>query len=127
MYNIPDYFFKNILPLITVIISLIALWVNRKTINDKTFDYRKKISDFANDCYTRFGDEKFKIISYEYAIAALTKDRGLTSEQRETLLSLKNPVFELEFFNQCQHLIDINKNSFVWKQKLYKFKTYRSI
>jgi len=113
--------------LITVIISLVALWVNRKTIKDKTFDYRKKISDFANDSYIRFGDEKFKIVAYEYAIAALTKDRNLTSEQRETLLSLKNPVFELEFFNQCQHLIDIKNKSFVWKRKLYKFKTYRRL
>ncbi|WP_241613105.1 hypothetical protein [Rosenbergiella epipactidis] len=127
MHEILDTVTSNIIPIISVFIALATLWLNRKPARDQIFEYRKKISDFAFDSYTKFGDEKFKKISYEYAIAALTKDNNLTTEQRDTLLSLKNPVFELEHFSKCQRLIDVQKNSLTWKNVFYKSRVYRWI
>lgn len=113
--------------LITPIIQIFTVrsgWVFPK---DKIFNSRKNISEFAYNFYKNTDNHKFKKIAYYYGIAAITKDKNLTPEQRETLLGVNDPVNDIDNYSKCQNLISINseKQVFEWTKKRYRLWIYR--
>ncbi|UYU31135.1 hypothetical protein KFZ77_14975 [Siccibacter colletis] len=127
MSNEFELFTKILFPGLSIIISLFGLrsgWTYRK---DKLFTSRKNMSEFAYYLYKNSEDVIFKNIAEEYGIAALTKDKSLTKNQRLTLLRTINPVRDIDDFSKCQSLISISTQHdiFCWNKKRYKFRVYR--
>ncbi|MEW9133809.1 hypothetical protein AB2542_25480, partial [Klebsiella pneumoniae] len=87
---------KYSVAIITPIIQMLAVrsgWVFPK---DKIFNSRKNISEFAYNLYKNTEDPKIKKVAYNYGIAAITKDKNLTPEQREILLGVNDPVNDID-------------------------------
>jgi len=120
---------KNLLPLLSVIVSIIGLragWIYKK---DKIFNSRKAISEFSYNLYKNTHDENLKRIAEEYGISALTKDSNLTPEQRRILLRSKDPVKDIDNYSKCQKLLYVSDNLtiFQWTKKRYSFWIWRKI
>ncbi|BEA48728.1 hypothetical protein ABV152_004204 [Escherichia coli] len=118
---------KYSVAIITPIIQMLAVrsgWVFPK---DKIFNSRKNISEFAYNLYKNTEDPKIKKVAYNYGIAAITKDKNLTPEQREILLGVNDPVNDIDNYSKCQKLISISseKQIFKWTKKRYRFWIYR--
>ncbi len=127
MNIIPTEILKYAIAIIPLIIQIFAVrsgWVFPK---DKIFTSRKNISEFAAALHKNSDDPDLQRIAYEYGIAALTKDKNLTMEQRKILLKCKNPVSDIDNYSKCQHLISVNneKRIFKWKKPGYRFWLYR--
>ncbi|MDD7841851.1 hypothetical protein N8H70_08795 [Klebsiella quasipneumoniae] len=127
MNIIPTEILKYAIAIIPLIIQIFAVrsgWVFPK---DKIFTSRKNISEFAAALHKNSDDPYLQRIAYEYGIAALTKDKNLTMEQRKILLKCKNPVSDIDNYSKCQHLISVNneKRIFKWKKPGYRFWLYR--
>ncbi|CBA33122.1 hypothetical protein ACMSX5_000835 [Cronobacter turicensis] len=120
---------KYSVAIITPIIQIFAVrsgWVFPK---DKIFNSRKNISEFSYTLYKNTDAPDFKKFAYAYGIAAITKDKNLTPEQREILLGVNDPVNDIDNYSKCQRLISIHseKQIFKWAKKIYRFWLYRKL
>ena len=122
-----DLIIKYLLPILSVVVPMLALrsgWIYTR---EKNFQSRKSISEFSYSLYKNTNDLKFKKISQEYGIAALTKDKNLSSSQREILLGTNDPVNNIDNYSRCAKFISITNHAevFGWSKKRYRLWIYR--
>lgn len=122
-----DLIIKYLLPVLSVVVPMLALRTGWIYTREKNFQSRKSISEFAYSLYKNTDDLKFKKISQEYGIAALTKDNNLSSSQREILLGTNDPVNNIDNYSRCSKFISITNHAeiFGWSKKRYRLWIYR--
>jgi hypothetical protein len=121
-----DFLNKQMLPIIALIITIIALFKGWVKPRQAIFDQREKLSKHSYEMYKISNDESLKNLAVEYGYAAITKDDFLTLEQRKALVNSKDPVKDIDVFSTCRYLLNIKINplSFEWKMKRYNSKFY---
>lgn len=124
-----DLIIKYLLPILSVVVPMLALRTGWIYTREKNFQSRKSISEFSYSLYKNTNDIKFKKISEEYGIAALTKDNNLSSSQREILLGTNDPVNNIDNYSKCAKFISITNHSeiFGWSKKRYRLWVYRKL
>lgn len=126
-----DLISKFFVPILSSIISIIALRSGWMYTSDRIFAQRSKLSKLSYELYKQFGDDNLKRISKEYGYAALTRDKNLTLKQRTVLLSSVDPVKDIDEYSKCYNYLIINTNSvsnkFSWARKRHKYKIYRGL
>ncbi|EIC85429.1 hypothetical protein [Serratia sp. M24T3] len=120
---------KYIIPFITTLIAVVALFKGWVFPSDRLFDKQKKLSKFSYELYKISGEEHLKELSVEYGYAAITKELFLTKAQRIALIKSKDPTRDIDLFRKCSSLLTIRPSplSFEWKAPRHKFKLYRGL
>ncbi|MBU9832458.1 hypothetical protein J1779_21275 [Rahnella sp. FC061912-K] len=121
-----DFLNKQMVPIIALIITIIALFKGWVKPRQAIFDQREKLSKHSYEMYKISNDESLKNLALEYGYAAITKDDFLSLEQRKALVNSKDPVKDIDVFSSCRYLLNIKINplSFEWKLKRYNRKVY---
>lgn len=127
MAELIDIFSKILLPILALTLTIIGLksrWVIK---TDILFERYSKLSKFTYELSTQLNDEKLKEISSEYGYAAITREKGLTRDERYALLNMINPVEGIEEYHTCSDYLKINvvDSGFGWKRKRYNNTLYR--
>lgn len=124
-----DIVSKFFIPILSLIVSIIALRSGWIYSSDRIFYRRSELSKFSYTLYKQFEDETLKKVAKEYGYAALTRDRGLNIEQRFVLLSSIDPVTDIDEYSKCSSYLSVNVNTkngkFSWIKKRHKYKVYR--
>ena len=120
---------KYIIPLITTVLTIVALFKGWIFPSDRLFDKQKELSKFSYELYRISGEEHLKDLSIEYGYAAITKELFLTKAQRLALIKSKDPTRDIDLFRKCSSLLTVEPYplSFEWKAVKHKFKLYRSL
>lgn len=131
-----DIITKIIIPVISLVIGAIGVafaaiaqkdkWM---ITTDRLFDKYSKLSKFTLELSNQLNDSKLKDISGEYGYAAITRIKGLTKDERYTLLNMINPVEGIEDYHICSDYLKINviDRRFAWRKRRYNNKIYKKI
>ncbi len=120
---------KYLVPVITTLVTTIALFKGWVFPTDRLFEKRKELSKFVYELYKISGEEQLKNLSIEYGYAAITKESILTKEQRMALINSKDPTRDIDQYRKCSNLLMIKPCplSFEWRKSRHKIKLYRRI
>ncbi|HEI8868312.1 TPA: hypothetical protein SLG40_003874 [Serratia odorifera] len=127
--NTVDIITRVIFPILTLVLAGIghkAKWVIQA---DSIFDRYSKLSKFTHELANQLNNERLKEISGEYGYAAIIRKKGLSRDERYTLLNMLNPVEGIEEYHTCSDYlkIDVVRSGFSWKRKRYSSHLYRRI
>ncbi|WP_148654765.1 hypothetical protein [Serratia rubidaea] len=127
--NIIDIATKIIIPAIGIVVAAIGQKDKWIITTDRLFEKYAKLSKFTFKLSNQLNDSKLKDISGEYGYAAIIRKKGLTKDERYTLLNMLNPVEGIEDYHTCSDYLKISviDRRFVWKNKHYNNIIYKRV
>lgn len=127
MIAVSELFLKYIPSMLAALATVVTLWKGWVYSSDRLYEQRERSSKFIYELYKISGEEYLKKLSIEYGYAAITRDNELSFEQRNALLTSKNPTNDIDAFRKCSYLLTITCNplQFEWVSKRHKFRCYR--
>lgn len=129
MIVVSELLLKYIPSMLAALATVVTLWKGWVYSSDRIYEQREKSSKFIYELYKISGEEYLKKLSIEYGYAAITRDNKLSFEQRNALLTSKNPTSDIDAYRKCSHLLTISCNPlrFEWISKRHKFLYYRKL
>ncbi|WP_336064664.1 hypothetical protein [Serratia sp. 201] len=124
-----DIFTKIILPTLTILLAAIGHKEKWGLRTDHLFERYSKLSKFTFELGNQLGEQRLKEIAGEYGYAAIIREKGLTRDERYTLLNMLNPVEGIEDYHTCSNYLKINvvDRTFIWKRQRYNNTLYKNI